>query len=96
MHELPFTLFSFVACRFLSFTAASEAFRMYESSLNISCYLTCSLSDAYYGSGALRLLGKEGDMKGALLCPLAESELGKATLDLPSAYFASHMLSRAR
>lgn len=44
----------------------------------------------------MRLLGKEGDMKGALLCPLAESELGKATLDLSSAYFASHMLSRAR
>jgi len=69
---------------------------MYKSSLNISSYLTCSLSDAYYGSGAMQLLGKEGDIKGAQLCPLAESELGKATLDLPSAYFASHMLSRAR
>ena len=57
---------------------------------------TRSLSDAYYGSGALTLLGAEGDIKAEAVCPLAHTELGKASLDLESAYFASHVLKRAR
>ena len=56
----------------------------------------CSLSDAYYGSGALTLLGAEGDIKAEAICPLAEAELGKATLDMESAFFASHVLKRGR
>ena len=57
---------------------------------------SCSLSDAYYGSGALALHGAKGDIKSEAVCPVAEKELGKASVDLESAYYASHVLKRAR
>ena len=59
-------------------------------------FFGCSLPDAYYGTGALELLGAEREIDGKVLCPLAESELAKPSLDLQSSYFAAHVLKHAR
>ena len=59
-------------------------------------FFGCSLPDAYYGTGALKLLGAEREIDGKVLCPLAESELAKPSLDLQSPYFAAHVLKHAR
>ena len=56
----------------------------------------CSLSTAYYGSNALGLLGLDKDIDSAVLCPLAEKELEKDSLDLQSASLAAHVMKSAR
>jgi hypothetical protein len=56
----------------------------------------CSLSTAYYGSNALGLLGSDKAIDSAVLCPLAEEELEKDSLDLKLASLAAHVLKSAR
>lgn len=55
-----------------------------------------SLEDAYFGVGALTLLGAKGELQAKALCSLAASELAKEAVDVAIAFYAAHILGVAQ
>ena len=58
-------------------------------------YVPHSVKDAYFGSGALTLLGPLEKAQKSAVCRVASAQLASDSVDLETAYYASHILGIA-
>lgn len=54
-----------------------------------------SAKDAYFGSGALKLLGPMEKAQTGALCRVASTQMATDSVDLETAFYASHILGTA-